>query len=446
MCGLVAIYGKQAACKIEQAVKHIEHRGLRTTVRSGKNFAIAHCRLPIVGVDPVNDQPVSTGKWTIGFVGELLDFREMYSGMDCDVCLVEKIWTEDGPFGFYEQDGFWHVVAANEEEMCYLTDYLSQKPLYVREGEDWTAVSSELDPLVAIDQVNLDEVYLSSVIKWGYCPETYRTPYKHIRQVLPGVCEQVKDGERNKWHSDLLGPKHLEEEDFKEEIIKAIKRRVVSSDVPVAILVSGGLDSSIVYTIASRYGDVKAYHVENNEAESCNLVAPDAKLLDWKDVTTDKALKYMQEPLDLGSLLPQVALSDAIANSGNERVCLTGDGADEFFGGYERSKRYDSQWSDVWQELINWHLPRLDRVMMRNCIEVRSPFLARRVAGAALSLPHLWRIDKRFLRYLFRKELPDRVIWREKKALKIEACEFNREERSSKLVADFVKIFTKGEK
>ena len=85
-----------------------------------------------------------------------------------------------------------------------------------------------------------------------------------------------------------------------------------------------------------------------------------------------------------------------------------------------------------------WHLPRLDRVMMRNAIEVRSPFLARRVAAAALALP--WegvRQDKRYLRWLYKDDLPVGVADRPKKALRTKGVEKDREARSIELVAAF---------
>jgi hypothetical protein len=93
---------------------------------------------------------------------------------------------------------------------------------------------------------------------------------------------------------------------------------------------------------------------------------------------------------------------------------------------------------------VCWHLPRLDRVMMRNRIEVRSPFLARRVAGAALALPRDRRIDKGVLRDLFRGELPPGVADVPKRALRTRAVESDREFRSRTLVELFRERFREG--
>jgi asparagine synthase (glutamine-hydrolysing) len=134
--------------------------------------------------------------------------------------------------------------------------------------------------------------------------------------------------------------------------------------------------------------------------------------------------------------VPQCALSRSVGAQGI-RVCLTGDGADEFFGGYGRSMRYDSQASDVFHELVAWHLPRLDRIMMRNLVEVRSPFLARRVAGIALGLPRTARYNKGILRSLFRADLPPGVADVSKRPLRTKRVEDDRESRSMELVRMF---------
>jgi asparagine synthetase B (glutamine-hydrolysing) len=432
MCGFVI------SSAVGKVLDQISHRGIRKTIK-GK---VGHVRLPIVGLGEENDQPVAKDKWIFAFVGELLDFRDEDSSLACDVDLVVRTWLNEGVRGFRRRDGFWSIAAYNlrDDSVHLLCDYLAQKPTYYR--TDVQAAASELTPLVSLKVTTPDEVYFSAVAKWGYCPETQRTPHVEIKRVLPGEYVVIdSDLSVRRGYVDPLLPLPLDPQQLKEEITQAVRRRVAASDVPVACLLSGGLDSSIVYTLARRFGEVRGYFAEDPQQPNCgeqmraSLVAGSdhVEVIDWGTVSQEHALAVMQEPIDLGSLIPQVALSRKVA----ERVCLTGDGADEFFGGYGRASRYDSQASDVWHELVNWHLPRLDRVMMRNCVEVRSPFLARRVAGAALSLPRQERTGKKILRDLFRDDLPTGIVDAPKVPLRTSKVEVDREKNSIDLIETF---------
>lgn len=427
MCGIVA----DLRGPIPEAAKLvIDRRG----TRSSQQGPIYHRRLPIVGVGPAGDQPVRRGKWIVAFVGEVLDFRETNPGMICDVELLADLWDEIGPHCLTDRDGFWHVVAYDTETglLHLLCDYLAQKPLYYR--TDFGAAASEPVACAKLGPTTFDETYFAALMKWGYCPEPWRTPFQEVRRVLPG--EHVVLNEEGQHCSDIVDPLTPAWFDLREEIELAVKRRVESSDVPVACLLSGGLDSSIVYTLARRYGHVQPYYVRGEEEDleerrKVELVAKDPVVeVRWTGVSDTDALGIFQEPIDLGSLIPQCALSAAVA----ETVCLTGDGADEMFGGYGRAQRYDSQWSDVFHELVCWHLPRLDRVMMNNLVEVRSPFLARRVAQAALALPRDLRTGKKLLREVFLPDLPQEIVFQQKKPLRIDA---DREERTGKLIRKF---------
>jgi asparagine synthase (glutamine-hydrolysing) len=450
MCGIVAQLHPVRYDAFNRAMELTAHRGFRSAAEENRGGRIGHVRLPIVGLDARNDQPVTRhafgGNWVLAFVGEVLDFREHYPRMECDLEIVTRAWMRRGPGGLKNHDGFWSIAAVSDQgELHVVCDYLAQKPMYYR--QDACAAASELDAAAAFGPVTPDEVYFSSVVKWGYCPDVTRTPYAEVKHVLPGEHAVIRrDGCVSRSIVDPLVPcRRPSPVDLKQEIEDAVRRRVLSSDVPAAALVSGGLDSSVVYSLAKRYGSLEPYYAfeptaagkpsDVEEALAVGAVTGVSPVtpVPWSNVTLSEALSIMQEPVDLGSLVPQVALSRAI----RERVCLTGDGADEVFGGYGRSERYDSQWSDLFQELPAWHLPRLDRVMMRHCVEVRTPFLARRVVEMAMGLPHSARQDKLMLRNLFKDDLPADLAWRKKKPLRTPEVEQNREAVSKVMVEAF---------
>jgi len=441
MCGLIAAIGDDALGHVDRGLPLLDHRGIRSQIVSGHDWAIGHRRLPIVGIDAGNDQPQQFGNLDVAFVGEILNFRDINPDMECDVELVGRTLSNYGPRGFNKFDGFWSVVWYDHEDKTLhaLTDYLAQKPLYIRDDLGGLIVASELDALADLAPTVADQIYLASVLKFGYCPDPVRTPYRQIKKVPPGVHMTMTPSSMSAERTDRLEVKYGATDHLKDAIIEAVRLRVESSDVPVACLVSGGLDSAIAYTIGKRYGDLVPFHVENGEWDACARICPSARLVGHMDVPLKEAMSYMQEPVDLGSLVPQTALSKIVGNDGmGYNVCLTGDGADEAFGGYSRSARYDSQMSDIWQELLMWHLPRLDRVMMRNRVEVRSPFLAREVMQYAMSLPWPCRAgDKGFLRNLFRDDLPQGVADTPKRALRTSEVQTNREKRSRDLVKMF---------
>lgn len=460
MCGVAAAVGWDAQEHVQRMVEHMSYRGTEPprVWTYGLHYsrgaaAIGHVRLPIVGLGDVGRQPVElSDRQTLAFVGELLSFRDSDPNIPCDLHEVVRLWQERGPTGFADSDGFWSVVVFDEVSECLhlVVDYLAQKPLYYRTDHGIVAAASEPDAVAALAPVTPDAVYLASVIKWGYCPETWRTPYAEVRKTLPG--EHVilnRSGLRSRAIVDSIQPrsfKGLDEtrRELRWAIDRAVQRRVVA-DVPIAMLLSGGLDSSIVYRLARGHTDaIRVYHVENGEQdrEAAEAVLPPGDRMETVRLESYlgvEAVSVLQEPIDLGSLVPQYALSRAVRQSSDARVVLTGDGADELFGGYGRSQRYDSQASDVWHELVAWHLPRLDRVMMRQQLEVRSPFLSRDVVSIALGLPRAERTGKKILRDLFRDDLPEGIADREKVPLRMDDVARDRETWSRFLVDWFVR-------
>ena len=220
---------------IHKIVRRISHRGnfgVGWTIKEGCGGRIAHARLPIVGLSEKYDQPVQTDNWLIAFSGEVLDFRDNDPTAECDLPLVVDAWVKDQADGLKGRDGFWNVVALDECSwgLHIMCDYLGQKPAYYR--PDAMAAASEPDALLPFGPVTFDEVYLSAIIKWGYCPEIERTPYNEIKKVRPGEYIRLNDYMAY-GQGDIVDQLVPRPGDLRKEIELAVRRRVIASDVPV---------------------------------------------------------------------------------------------------------------------------------------------------------------------------------------------------------------------
>lgn len=408
MCGLIAYQGnlvpKELLIKAHQSMAY---RGLPDddcqNVISSANFFIAHNTLPLV-TKSVSDfkQPRFKEKSFYGFTGEVFNFKELNPSLTNDVQLFEEIDFET----VHKMDGFWNYAEVNEEHLFAFTDFLSIKPMYYR--TDLNIVASEPYALSLVKTTHPDRVFLSNVRKWGYSPNN-RTQWEEIKQIPPGHI--YFDGKiENYWDWDLV-PLEM-------DLLSLIKRSVnlrTKGIGKMAMLLSGGLDSSLIYSLIDK-SKVKAFHVANGEHEYAKLMA-DVEELSLDNFDKDFCLKIHQSPVDLGSVVPQVAMAKAIHDEGYN-VIITGDGADELFGGYRRAKEYDSQMSDVFIELPYYHLPKLDRINMAYTIECRSPFLSPSIIKYAMTLPYDYRTEKQALRIVAEGLIPNEIIDRKKMPLR----------------------------
>lgn len=431
MCGLI-LAPHAYLPKIEKALGAMAYRGPDNLqfVGNGK-WVLGHVRLAIQDLTPAGNQPFQTSNDRFAaFVGE---FFNHHSNEQDEVA---RILMDDPEFRLHRMDGFWSLAEVTPSYAHVFTDHLAIKPLYY-----WAKhqiVCSELEPMFELEtRPPLDRFYLSNCVKWGY-DYSGRTPYQGITQLAPGVrlClrENGQSLMRRYWKWNRV-PRN--EDSLRHKIERSITNRLVS-DRPVSMLLSGGLDSSIIYYTLKNLGrEVQAFSVENGESE----FLPDGVVpLPVEDVSVGEAVRIMQAPLDLGSMVPQVQLARAVKAAGYN-VCLTGDGADELFGGYRRAQAYDSQHSDVFAELPYYHLPRLDRVMMASTIELRSPFLAPEIVAYALDLPHSYRTNKEALKFAFHGVVPNRIIHRPKHPLKTTAVIEGGEKYRRLLVDEFIKFY-----
>jgi asparagine synthase (glutamine-hydrolysing) len=419
MCGLISFLGDEGVLA-RRAVERMRHRGLSVNevMEKAGLWTLGRTRLPIVGTDDGGDftPPYEHKGWTFLFVGEILNYKEFVPSARCDVEVLARLWVEEGPACLRRFDGFWSVVVVPPDGGCIYaaTDFLAKKPLYFR--QDRLAFASEIKALGVLGPMTPDPVYFSSVRKWGYHAGE-RTWAKEVVKVPAGALWRVSWTGAIERDDAFDGVSPSSEVPIAVAVRRAVEARVLSSDVPVAILLSGGLDSSIVFKIAEGLRqDMTIYHAPNDERDYLNLLNPKGKLVEvsWDRYPIEDVLRANEGPVDLGSMLPQYALGQAV----EERVALSGDGADELFGGYRRAREYDSQGSDVFEELPFYHCPRLDKLMMAGTVELRSPFMGREVLAAALSVPREWRTEKEALKDAFEGVVPDEILRRPKAPLK----------------------------
>lgn len=432
MCGLIAILNRQAAGWNEASADKALRRGLKFMERRGlpgrqgvfhhkEGPSLGHVRLPIIDLTLDSDQPYHYKTAVYAFVGEIFNYQDLMPKAISDTEMIGETLYNKGVNSFFDFDGFWSLVYVETDRVYVVTDYLSQKPLYFHQQS--LMVASEPGAiLAALDRpLTKDKIYFSNVMKWGYDPGG-RTPYQEITQLPMGHILTYWKNALNLtpyWDWDRIP----HEANLEGLLIEATRNRLVG-DRPVGLLLSGGLDSTIIFKIITETlgNHVKVFHAENNESQflEAALGGYPSQVLRPPPVTMEEAVIAHQVPVDLGSMVPQLALAKALHKE-NFYVAMAGDGADEAFGGYRRANEYDSQGSDLFVELPYYHLPRLDRLMMAETVELRSPYLAPKVIRHAMELPWHRRRMKDALKDQFRGLVPDLIIDRAKHPLKTQA-------------------------
>lgn len=437
MCGInLTIHpGLISAKEMNDSIAHRGIHGISDVMDYRKDFQLGHVRLPIIGLDDAFNQPYDTDNWTFVFNGEIFNYKEFNcpwlrkdDELKSDVQVVgdflegmgdspdARDWHQMKKF-----DGFWSIIAYHREtDLIYVvTDFLAKKPLYIHAPT--LTVSSEMKAFQKFPK-SFNRQYFAAVGKWGYCPKD-QTPFNEV-QKLPRGCVTVINPKEKKIvdtfrYLDVVPDESI---NLRDALETAVKNRLVS-DVPVSLLLSGGVDSSIIYKLMEQHThDFTIFHIENDESKYLDyLDIPDdieIKMLDLiEDQDLTEVLFANEGPVDLGSMLPQFRMSQAIAKAGL-KVCITGDGADEVFGGYRRQAQYDAQYSDIFDELVHYHLPRLDKMSMYFTTELRSPFLSLPVIQAGLAMNYERRIDKNGLKDYFSDLVPDEILYRKKHPLK----------------------------
>ncbi len=450
MCGIVCAFELKEKAEVLrpqllEMSKRIRHRGPDWSgIYSDEKAILAHERLAIV--DPVSGkQPLFSEdkKLVLAANGEIYnhgEIRKEFEGKysfqtesDCEVILA--LYKEKGTDFLDDLNGIFAFALYDAEKDSYLIarDHMGVIPLYMGWDQNGTFyVASELKALE------------------GVCAKIELFP--------PGHYLDSKSGELTKWYirdwSDFDAVKDNETSiDELRDALEAAVHRQLMSDVPYGVLLSGGLDSSVTSAIAKKYSEKRVESGDTKEAwwpqlhsfsvglegspdlaaaqkvaDHIGTIHHEIKFTIQEGLDAIKDVIYNLETYDITTIrasTPMYLMARVIKSMGVKMV-LSGEGADEIFGGYLYFHKAPNA-----QEFHEETVRKLDKLHMYDClrankslaawgIEGRVPFLDKEFMDVAMRINpqdkmiNGERMEKWVIRKAFESYLPESVAWRQK--------------------------------
>ncbi|MDR0538378.1 MAG: asparagine synthase B [Tannerellaceae bacterium] len=450
MCGITAIFnikegGESLRRQALDMSKRVRHRGPDWSgIYAGRSAVLAHERLSIV--DPASGgQPLVSKdrKLILTVNGEIYNHQEIrdelkgeyefQTGSDCEVILA--LYRKKGVKCIEDLSGIFAFALYDEEKDAFLIarDPIGVIPLYIgRDKDGHTLVSSELKGL-----------------------EGFASEYEPF---LPGHYYYSEEGEMTKWYvRDWMDYESVKtnEADINDlhDALEAAVRRQLMSDVPYGVLLSGGLDSSITSAVAKRFagkrieagGNVDAWWPQLHSFAVGLKDSPDlkaAKLAADYIGTVHHEIHYtIQEGIDairdviyfietydvttVRASTPMYLMARVIKSMGIKMV-LSGEGADEIFGGYlyfhkaPDAKAFHEETLRKISKLYLYDCLRANKSLAAWGVEGRVPFLDKEFLDVAMRFNPEAKmapgniIEKKALREAFSSVLPKEIAWRQK--------------------------------
>ena len=450
MCGIVCAFDLKEKSEILrpqllEMSKKIRHRGPDWSgIYADEKAILAHERLAIV--DPASGkQPLfsENKKLVLAANGEIYNHRELrkqFEGTynfqtesDCEVILA--LYQQKGASFIDEMNGIFGFALYDVENDEYFVarDHMGIIPLYMGWDQNGTFyVASELKALE------------------GVCTKIELFP--------PGHYLSSKDGELTKWYSrDWMEYKAVKENqtsiDELHDALEAAVHRQLMSDVPYGVLLSGGLDSSVTSAIAKKYA---AKRIESDDtqaawwpqlhsfsvglegspdlaaaqkvADHIGTVHHEIKFTIQEGLDAIKDVIYNLETYDITTIrasTPMYLMARVIKSMGIKMV-LSGEGADELFGGYlyfHKAPNAEEFHEETVRKLSKLHMYdclRANKSLASWGIEGRVPFLDKEFMDVAMRINpqdkmiNGERMEKWVIRKAFESYLPESVAWRQK--------------------------------
>ncbi len=382
MCGIAGkVYADAARGPAPEVVGAVDamrdvqaHRGPDDCgTWTGPGCTLASRRLAVIDLSPRGRMPMSTpdGRFHIVHNGEVYNYRELRAGLtarghtfqtETDTEVVLRLFAEEGPACLPRMNGMFAFAVwdARERELFLARDRLGVKPLHYALTADGLSFSSEIKGLFAGGvEPEFDETCWEELLVFRFVAGE-RTPFRGVRRLRPGHWLRWRDArvETHRWWD--LGEKALEPPPqdpqdaqdaaawFARTFDASVALRRIS-DVPVGVLLSGGLDSGSVAASIAQGGasglssfTVRFAEPAYDEGREARALASRWGLSHHEVVVPEDALPQrlaratwlMDEPLAHASDPHLLAVSEHAKSK--VTVLLCGEGADETLGGYRR--------------------------------------------------------------------------------------------------------------
>ena len=450
MCGIVCAFDLKEKAEVLrpqllEMSKKIRHRGPDWSgIYSNEKAILAHERLAIV--DPASGkQPLFSEdkKLVLAANGEIYNHQELrkqfegtynfQTDSDCEVILA--LYEEKGVDFIDEMNGIFGfaIYDAERDEYFVARDHMGIIPLYIGWDANGTFyVASELKALE------------------GVCTKIELFP--------PGHYLSSKDGELTKWYQrdwtdfDAVKENQTSIDELHDALEAAVHRQLMS-DVPYGVLLSGGLDSSVTSALAKKYADKRVESGDTQEAwwprlhsfsvglegspdlAAAQLVADhigtvhhEIKFTIQEGLDAIKDVIYNLETYDITTIrasTPMYLMARVIKSMGAKMV-LSGEGADELFGGYlyfhkaPNAEEFHKETVRKLEKLHMYDCLRANKSLASWGIEGRVPFLDKEFMDVAMRINpedkmiNGERMEKWVIRKAFEQYLPESVAWRQK--------------------------------
>lgn len=377
MCGITGIIaanmlGQMHMIHLVRATETLESRGPDHQDFYLEDFVgLGHRRLSIIDTNYQANQPIvdATGRYVIVYNGEVYNYKALRQDLiqqgftfntESDTEVVLNAYIAYKEKAFEKLNGFFGLAIYDKEEKTTIIarDRYGIKPLYYFYDEDKFLFASEAKALYKFNiPLKLNTTSLSTYFQLNYLPDTV-TMVEGIHKVPTGGYLKLDAEHKLSSHTYYQlptpsGPKTKDTyEQAQNKVVSLLEQSVqdrLVSDVPLGTFLSGGIDSSVISTIAARHVDkLNTFSIgykDNpyyDETHYANLVAKKIKSnhsvfsLSSQEIfdEAESVLEYMDEPFADSSALPVYMLSKLTRK--HVTVALSGDGADEMFSGYNK--------------------------------------------------------------------------------------------------------------